>query len=368
MTRTSRRSDGFAGWALGVACLAPCLVLGACKKDKPAVDEAQPETPVEAKKYGLTESQAKQVLATVGDTTITLGQFAERLGSQSPYLRARYTSPERRREFLDNMIRFELLAIEARRRGADQREEVARVRRQVMVQQMMKEMFDEKGIQLADITDQEIAAYYDAHRDEFSKPAQVRASHILVANRAEAEQILAKAKSAKDDMQVFRHLALEHNTDAATKESQGDLRFFGKAPGPNDADVPVPVREAAFKLQNIGDVVPEVVASDRGFHVLKLTGKRDAMERSLEDARRMIQNRLWREKREKAIDAFVADLRAKANVQEDMALLSQVKVDLDAPMPGGAQGDESGEGWKPPAPAPAAPPAPAPAPSRPEAK
>lgn len=346
MTRTARGSGTITWCALLVAC----LFVGACKKEpQPAVDESQPEPPGEAKKYGLTEAQAKQVLATVGDTTITLGQFAERLGSQSPYLRARYTSPERRREFLDNMIRFELLAIEAKRRGHDQREEVARVRRQVMVQQMMKEMFDEKGIQLGDVTDQEIAAYYDAHRDEFSKPAQVRASQILIAQRPEAEQILAKAKSAPDDMQVFRQLAVEHNTDPASKESQGDLRFFAKSPGPNEADVPAPVREAAFKLQNIGDVYPEVVASERGFHVVKLTGKREAMERSLEDARRMIQNRLWREKRETAINAFVDDLRKKANVQEDMALLSQVKVDLDAPAPGDAQDDPAG-GWKPPAP------------------
>lgn len=347
MTRAGRGS----GMITGCALLGACLWMSACKKEpKPAADESQPQAPTEAKKYGLTEAQAKQVLATVGDTTITLGQFAERLGSQSPYLRARYTSPERRREFLDNMIRFELLALEAKRRGHDQHEDVARVRRQVMVQQMMKEMFDEKGIQLGDVTDPEIAAYYEAHRDEFSKPAQVRASQILVAQRSEAEQILAKVKSAPDDMQVFRQLAVEHNTDPASKESQGDLRFFAKVPGPNEADVPAPVREAAFKLQNIGDVHPEVVVSERGFHVVKLTGKREAMERSLEDARRMIQNRLWREKREAAINAFVDDLRKKANVQEDMAMLSQVKVDLDAPAPGDAQGDDPAGGWKPPAP------------------
>jgi len=67
----------------------------------------------------------------------------------------------------------------------------------------------------------------------------------------------------------------------------------------------------------------------------------------------MIQNRLWREKREKAINSFVDGLRAKANVQEDMALLSQVKVDLDAPAPS-EQGDPA-EGWKPPTPPPPSP-------------
>jgi peptidyl-prolyl cis-trans isomerase C len=357
MARRFQSGRAIARWTLA-ACLFGGLATAGCKKDAPAAtDETSPAEPTEPKKYGLTEAQAKQVLATVGDTTITLGQFAERLGSQSPYLRARYTSPERRREFLDNMIRFELLAIEARRRGHDQHEDIARVRRQVMVQQMMKEMFDEQGVKLGDITDQEISAYYDSHRDEFSKPAQMRASQIQVATREKAEQILAKVKGAPDDMQAFRQLATEHNTDPASKDSQGDLRFFAKTPGPNEADVPQPVRDAAFALGEIGDVAPQVVASDRGFHVVKLTGKREAMERTLEDVRRMIQNRLWREKREKAIEAFVADLRAKANVQEDRALLSQIEIDLDAPAP--ATDEDGADGWKPPTPAPAAPAAPA---------
>src|SRR5688572_1316361 len=94
--------------------LAMVLALGgaalACDKPKPA--EQKPAAPVAAPeadkkdlKYGLTPEQASQVLVEVGSTKITLGEFAERLGSQSPYLRARYHSPERKREFLDNMVR-----------------------------------------------------------------------------------------------------------------------------------------------------------------------------------------------------------------------------------------------------------------------
>lgn len=281
-------------------------------------------------KYGLTPEQAAQVLVEVGDSKITLGEFAERLGSQSPYLRARYNSPERRREFLENMVRFELLAAEAERRGFTKSEDVERVRRQVMVQQMMSDLFDKGGLKLTDITDDEIKSYYEEHLSEFDKPAQVRASHILFKDKAAAESTLKALKQQPSDMELFRKLAEQRSQDTATKGSGGDLRFFSESADPKgeteDPERPVAVRKAAFSLANVGDLYPEVVQSERGFHIVKLTGRRDALKRTLEDARRMIQNKLWRSKREAAIEKFVADLRAKANVQENPDALARVQV------------------------------------------
>lgn len=312
-----------------------------CNKSKPepeAKQEAVDSKPAPSEtdkdksnlKYGLTAEQAAQVLVEVGDTKITLGEFAERLGSQSPYLRARYNSPERRREFLENMVRFELLAAEADKRGFTKSDDVERVRRQVMVQQMMSDLFDKGGLKLTDITEDEIKKYYDEHISEFDKPAQVRASHILFKDKASAEQALKELKAKPQDNELFRKLAEQKSIDAATKASGGDLRFFSEAPDPkgetDEPERPEAVRKAAFSLANIGDLYPEVVQSDKGFHVVKLTGRREAIKRTLEDARRMIQNKLWRQKREESIEKFVADLRAKANVQENPEALAKVQV------------------------------------------
>lgn len=308
------------------------LLVGCGDKKQELGTKPTPGSAPEELKFGLTQAQAAQPLVKVGDTTITLGQFADRLGGQSPYLRARYNSPERRREFLDNMVRFELLATEASKRGYEQKSDVERVRKQMMVQQMMQELFEKDGAKLSDISDAEIQQYYDANKGEFEKPAQVRASHILVKEKATAQRLLAQAKAKPEDMQFFRKLAEQYNQDPGTKESFGDLRFFSEAREANELggpERPDAVRKAAFTLKNVGDVYAELVQSERGFHVVKLTGKREAMTRSLEDARRLIQNRLWRKKREDAIDKFVADLRAKANVKESAELLAKVQAQPD---------------------------------------
>lgn len=332
---------------LGAALLAAAVALssasvgcsgGGCGK--------QPEktaAPTETTKltHGLTKAQADQVLIKVGETTITAGQFAERLADLSPYLRARYNSPERRREFLDNMVRFELLAIAAKEKGFDRTPEVERTRKEVMVQKLMEQLFADKGIKPAEVTEAEIKAYYDAHQDEFSKPEQVRASHIVIKNRAAAERVLKEALAGAADAEKFRQLAKDHNEDPATKARFGDLRFFSRPEkkDPSEPDVADAVRVAAFAIAEIGGVHPQLVQSEAGFHVIKLTGKRAALSRSLDEARRLIQNRLWRERREQAIDKFIADLRSKANVEEHLESLSQVKVDPPADDQGPPGGD-----------------------------
>jgi peptidyl-prolyl cis-trans isomerase C len=318
-----------------VAAAALAIAVG-CGGDKSeAAKKADDDKPEQKLEHGLTDEQSKQVLAKVGETVITVGDFADRLASQSPYLRARYASPERRKEFLDNMVRFELLALEAKKRGHEQQPEVDRVRRQMMVQQMMKEMFDDKGVKLSDITDAEIKAYYDANPAEFQKPAQRRASHILFKDKARAESVLKKLQAAPDDMELFRKLAEEHSQDPESKPRYGDLRFFSQEPAEGQNAPPKPVRDAVFGLDKTGALHAQVIQSDQGFHVVKMTGERAALDRSLDDARRLIQNRLWRKKREDAIERFVGDLRNKSDVKENLALLEQVKIDTQGPPAGG---------------------------------
>jgi peptidyl-prolyl cis-trans isomerase C len=304
--------------------LAIVLVL-ACGCGKPKEADAPAK---KAEKHGLTEEQAKLPLVVVGDSTVTLGQFAEQIAEKSPYLRARYASPARRRELLEELVKFELMAKEASRRGLDKTEEVERAKRQVMVQQMMKTEFEDK-VKLSDISDSEIEAYYKAHPEEFNKPAQVRASHIVLRDETKAKRVLKLALEAKED-EVFRKLVSEYSEDEVSKAEGGDLHFFSKPEErtPKDPALPEAVVQAAFKLENLGDVYPELVKSPAGYHIVRLTSKRKALARTLDHARRPIQNKLWREKREAAVSAFIQDLRAKAHIEEHLALLDQVQVDL----------------------------------------
>ena len=97
-----------------ILVLAAIVALGACKKSNES--EAAPQHSTVAGGPSAPAQSAEELktpLATIDDITITIGEFQERINRQSPYIRARYTSIEQKREFLDSLVRFEVLAKEA---------------------------------------------------------------------------------------------------------------------------------------------------------------------------------------------------------------------------------------------------------------
>ena len=261
-----------------------------------------------------------EVLAKVDDVTITVGEFQERINQQSPYVRARYTSLERKKEFLDNLVRFEVLAKEAERRGLNKDPEVVRTMKQVMIQRLMKDEVEQQKVD--DISDAECRKYFESHPDEFNKAEEVRVASILVKDSATAKKVLADARIKGVDNQQFRNLVAEYSQDLATKDRGGDLRYFDA----KTKDVPKEIVDAAFKLQNIGDT-SEPLRTSQGIVILKLTGRRKAITRRFEEVAQQIRNKIYRDKRSDAMETFTRTLRDKANVKVDEAKLAKVQIE-----------------------------------------
>ncbi len=299
-------------------------------------DEAPAARPEPAKTHGLTQEQARQVAAVVGPSEITVGEVAEALNEQSPYLRARYTSPERRREFLDHLVQFELLVQEAERRGYRDRAEVRDARQQALVTELLREEIDAR-LTPEGITEQEIRAYFGAHPGEFDQPEQIRASHLLFRDRARAERALAELSAAPGDMALFRRMALERSEDPETRDRGGDLRFMSRPPEGELGEWQGPPREvarAAFTLTENGQVYGRVVQSEQGFHVVARTAHRPAMRRTLDEVERVIRQRLYRDRRDAAITVLVERLRREARVESHPEALALVRIPEAATRPG----------------------------------
>lgn len=307
-----------------LTCAAIALGTAGCQKksDGPRGSAASgPAGAVSAPPQSSEELAAP--LARIDDVTITLGELQSQINRQSPYIRARYTSLEQKREFLDAMIRFEVLAKEAYKRGLDKDPEVVRTMKQVMIQKLMRDQFDAK-ITAESVPEAEMKAYYDANLADYVKPEEVRVSAIILTNKAQAERVALEARGeAGKTNKGFRDLVMKYSTDEDSKLRGGDLRYFDAA----TKELPAPIVQGAFALAATGDVSGALDAGNGTYYVLKQTGRRKSITKSFDDARPAIRNKLFRDSRAKAQKDFVEALKASAKIEIDEANLARVRID-----------------------------------------
>ncbi|MFO0695717.1 MAG: peptidylprolyl isomerase [Polyangiales bacterium] len=275
-----------------------------------------------------------QVYARIGQRTVTVGDLEDFVAAQSPYQRQRYVEdPSKLRDVAARFVEAELLATEARRLGLDRERTIADHVKQDIVQLLVRKEFDER-ITPEGISDAEIAAYYQAHPDEFTRPEMVRASHIQVRTEEEARALLEQARTA--DAAAFRQLARDRSVDSETKLSGGDLRYFmrdGRPYGSPDRPVEAVLVEAAFALHDVGDVAPQPIRVGENWSILKLTGRRPAETTPLAAASESIRRRLWREKRQEAVEAFVGSLQQRFPVVTHPELTRLIVLEPSSGLP-----------------------------------
>jgi len=174
---------------------------------------------------------------------------------------------------------------------------------------------DEQVKDKVTVSDADAEAFYKKNPDAFHSPEQVRASHILVAvgKDAKPEEVAVKQKAAQDIAarvkkgEDFAKLAKELSEDPSAKQNSGDLDFFTQ-----DKMVPE-FSKAAFAMKK--DEISDPVRSDFGFHVIKVTDRKDAETVTLEKAKPQLLAYLKQQKKQAEIQKVVEDIRAKADVK-----------------------------------------------------
>jgi peptidyl-prolyl cis-trans isomerase D len=141
------------------------------------------------------------------------------------------------------------------------------------------------------VGDDVLRKYYDAHKAAFNAPEERRVSHILVnvAPGASPEDV-AKAKARAEALLAevrknpagFAEVAKKDSQDAGSAASGGDLDYMKRGA------IPGPFSDAMFSMKE-GEV-SDVVRSEAGFHILKLTGIRGGAPKPFEEVRAQVED------------------------------------------------------------------------------
>lgn len=291
-----------------------------------------------------------KVVAVVNDDVITQSELDQLLAPVYGQYKKVYTGrefslkmEEARQGLLNQLIEDKLVYQEAKRLGVEVSEEEINEKMDAFQARFKKEDFDrllqEQGLTLSKlrnryreqiairklhqhqvrskviVTPVEIEDYYKQHLDEFTEDEKIRVSTITIRKNEEAldakgEDLKAKEKAEEVRGKIlaggnFEELARTYSQDTKA-EAGGDLGFIGRG------ELIPSIDEVIFNLK-IGDVSP-VLTTEMGYHIFKVTERRERREKSLEEVRDMIEDFLIRKETRKRFNEWMQDLKKNAYI------------------------------------------------------
>ena len=161
---------------------------------------------------------------------------------------------------------------------------------------------------VAEPTEAEVEAFYEAHRDEYVEPEQVLCQHILV--KGQGAESMEKIKGIRERIVSggadFAEEARKHS-DCPSGQQGGSLGWFGRGMMVPEVD------RCAFEMKK-GEV-SDVVATQFGYHIIYKADQKGGEKQNFVDVHDQIRDLLRHEARGRALESFVGELRQGAKIE-----------------------------------------------------
>ena len=241
------------------------------------------------------------VIAVVGTKQITVKDFNDKFDEVTKQT----VAPPTREQFLEDLVRYEVGVQEAQKKNmADDPIVKERFRQEMYKGLIEKELA--KRIAEIKVTEDDMKNWYKTNPD-------IRLSHILIefrpdatpeqkkAAQARAQEILVEVKKSK---RPFDELVGLYTDDVLSKKSGGDVGWQ------NSLTLVPHLYQTALKMK-VGEIHPNLIETQYGFHVVKLTGKRQFDEAN----KRQLRSAVFDMKRKDIFDDYFASLKKNYTIK-----------------------------------------------------
>lgn len=267
---------------------------------------------------GCNKGNEGKAIMKVGKEVITEKDLTNALEQLPEQYKEYYSSEEGKKQLLERIAEQKMLAMEAKGMGLEKTEDFKIKMEQAKDMALAQLAVKKNIIDGVKATDADIKAEYEKNKENYKMDEEVKASHILIkteANMSAAQKQEARAKASEILKQAmegkveFSELAKEHSASPEGAQNGGDLGWFSRE------RMVKPFSDAAFAGEE-GKVMPNLVETQFGYHIIKVTGKRPAGFKPLEDVRKQLEEQLLGDLRNKKYESWKEEMKKKYKTEE----------------------------------------------------
>lgn len=235
-------------------------------------------------------------LAVVGTITITDADVTQAIMGMGSPRSDSFNNPQGRAAVLEKLIEQALFLTDARKNMMEY-DPVFKKQLQSVKDELLTQFAVSKAVERANVTEAEIKAFFDENPAQFMGRETVSASHILVADKAQANELMGKIQSGAA---AFEDCAKECSA-CPSGQNGGSLGEFGHGQMVPEFD------EACFSME-VGELRGPV-KTQFGYHIIRLDGKKEAEPMKLAEVHDAIKEHLLAEKRRQAYQSKVNQMK-----------------------------------------------------------
>lgn len=261
-----------------------------------------------------------EVVAQVNDAAITKTYFDKKFEAIKSLLKetqgenAEMDTAAIKKGLLDQLVRTEMLAQEAKKRGMDKerdfQETMQAIERDLLAQAMYAKLLRD-----VTVTSEEVERFYTERKDQLKSPLEIKVREIVTKTKGEAEQILSRALQGEK----FSTLAEQYSiADSAKKGGQLDS-FKTDDPELDKRKFPK-FLNMVFSLEK-GDVSSPIQGPDNNYYLVKVEDRKGGEVKKLSELEEQIKRYLQTEKENKIINDAVRQIEKTAKIVKNEELI-----------------------------------------------
>lgn len=222
-----------------------------------------------------------------------------------------FQGPEGTARFVDELVKKELLYIEAKNKGLDKNKDFQKKVEEFKKITLINEILEKEIQSAAKVADKDIKDYYDKHKEDFMVNTQVRLSHIVVKADDDAKRVYERLKKGED----FAKVASDVSLDKASAKAGGDIGNFKRG------EMKPELEDVAFRLKK-GEISMPIKLKD-GIHIIKVTDAKGSM-LEFDKVKGLIGQRMAAEKQRESFDKFIENLKKKHKIDINKDALAKI--------------------------------------------